>query len=366
VSAKHRVIFETLLNEIETGRYNDGEQLPTELALVERFGASRPTVSRAVQELVRMGLVYRRAGAGTFIRQAATNGRMVFGLLVPELGDSEIFEPICGNIARAIQRQGHALQWADTNGDAHHRQAADSAAEACEGFIERGVAGVFLAPFVTPPGIENPTGAIVRKLRNAGITVVLLDRDIVRFPERSDLDLVAVDHVRGQARMTEYLFGLGLRRLGFWLGTNAADTFQMRAAGMLRVLAARGLHADRDLIQTCDPDDVEQVAHLYEARKPDAVMCANDVFAAHLIKTLEQLKIRVPHDLSVVGYDDVRYAHLLRVPLTTVSQPCEQIGLAAAQVMIERIRNPHLPAREVLVTPRLAIRESAAAPPAKR
>ena len=87
-------------------------------------------------------------------------------------------------------------------------------------------------------------------------------------------------------------------------------------------------------------------------------MCENDVLAAHLMKTLEELGVRIPDDVSVVGYDDVRYAHLLRVPLTTVSQPCEQIGRAAAQLMLERIAHPDLPARETLVTPSLAIRES--------
>ncbi|MGE3998940.1 MAG: LacI family DNA-binding transcriptional regulator [Planctomycetaceae bacterium] len=364
--AKHRVIFEALLSDIEAGRYTDGERLPTEVALVERFGASRPTVARAVQELVRLGLVYRRAGAGTFVRQAALDARKVFGLLVPELGDSEIFEPICGHIARAIQRQGHALQWADTNGSSPHRETAETAATACEGFIDRGVAGVFLAPFVTPPGTENPTRVIVQKLRKAGIAVVLLDRDIVPFPQRSELDLVAVDHVRGQARMAEYLIGLGLRRLGFWLWRNAADTIQLRGAGVLRILSAKGIPIDREMVQTCDPDNFEQVAHLFEAHRPDAVMCANDVFAAHLMQTLEKLKIRVPEDLSVVGYDDVRYAHLLRVPLTTVSQPCEQIGLTAAQLMVERIKLPGLPPREVLVPPQLAIRESTAPPASRR
>src|SRR5690606_28475647 len=151
------------------------------------------------------------------------NGRLVFGLLVPELGDSEIFEPICGHIARIIQRQGHALQWADTNpSTSHHRQAAETAADACRGFIEQGAAGVFLAPFVTPPETDNPNRMIVETLRRAKIPVVLLDRDIVSFPDRSELDLVAVDHLRGQARMTAFLIEQGYRSLGFWLWPNAA------------------------------------------------------------------------------------------------------------------------------------------------
>src|SRR5690606_22241499 len=155
----------------------------------ERFNASRPTVCRAVQELVRLGLVQRRAGAGTFVRPRTSNGQLVFALLVPELGDSEIFEPICGQIARMIQRQGHALQWTDSNTSSQHRQPAETAAEACRGLIERGVAGVFFAPFVTPPDMNNPNREIVQSLRRAGIAVVLLDRDIVPFPERSNHDL---------------------------------------------------------------------------------------------------------------------------------------------------------------------------------
>ncbi len=357
--AKHERILETLLEEIETGQYSAGEQLPTEFALAERFQASRPTVSRAMQELVRMGLVHRRVGAGTFVRQRAVDGRMVFGLLVPELGDSEIFEPICGYIARTIQRQGHALQWEDTNPGSRRRQATATAADACRGFIDRGVAGVFMAPFVTPPETENPNRTVVQTLRKAGIAVVLLDRDIVPFPQRSEFDLVAVDHLRGQARMVEHLIASGHRRFAFWLWKNAADTMQLRAAGIFRTLARRKLPVDPNLIQTCDPDDAQHVAQLMDALRPDAIMCENDVLAAHLMKTLEELGVRIPDDVSVVGYDDVRYAHLLRVPLTTVSQPCEQIGRAAAQLMLERIAHPDLPPRETLVTPSLAIRESA-------
>ncbi|MBX3440168.1 MAG: GntR family transcriptional regulator, partial [Planctomycetaceae bacterium] len=345
--AKHQDIFETLLREIESGRYGTGGRLPTELALVKRFNASRPTVSRALHELVRMGLVHRRAGSGTFVRTRTGSGRMVFGLLVPELGDSEIFEPICGHIARIIQRQGHALQWADTAPSAHHRQTADNAADACRGLIERGVAGVFLAPFVTPPETENPNTLIVQTLRRAGIAIVLLDRDIVPFPARSDLDLVAVDHLRGQARITEFLVTQGYRRFGFWLWKNAADTLQQRAAGVLRISTNAGITLDPEFIQACDPDDAEQVARLMRMQRPDVVMCANDVFAGRLLKTLEGLGMRVPQDVAVVGYDDVRYAHLMRVPLTTISQPCEQIGRAAAQLMQERLANPDLPSREV-------------------
>lgn len=358
---KHQEILDTLLHEIDSGKYTQGEQLPTEFALAERFQVSRPTVARAVQELGRRGLVRRRAGHGTFVLPRVSNDRMVFGLLVPELGDSEIFEPICGHIARFVQRSGHAMQWAHSNPASHNRQPAETAAEACRDFIDGKVSGVFLAPFVTLPGEPNPNRAIVQRLERAGIPVVLMDRDIVMFPKRSSFDLVAVDHLRGQARLTEHLIEQGHRRFVFWVWPNAANTIELRSAGIYRAMMDAGMTPDEDFIQRFDPDDAGEVARLMEEQQPDAILCANDVFAGHLMKTLEQLNIRVPEDVSVAGYDDVRYAHLLRVPLTTISQPCEQIGYAAVQVMMERIRHPDLPAREILVTPDLAIRDSTAA-----
>ena len=355
---KHRAIQDTLLQEIGSGRYRAGDQLPTEFALAERFQVSRPTVSRALQELVRLGLVNRRAGHGTFVLPRAASDRMVFGLLVPELGDSEIFEPICGHVARSVQRFGHVIQWAESNPSQHHRLPAETAAEACRGFVDSGVSGVFLAPFVTPDGIANPNQTIVQTLSRAGIAVVLLDRDIVAFPQRSEFDLVAVDHLRGQARMTSHLIANDCHRLAFWVWNHAADTVTLRSAGVCQELMRAGIDFDRELVQAVDPDDADQVTHLLKSRNPDAIMCANDVFAGHLMKTLEQLNVRVPQDVSVVGYDDVRYAHLLRVPLTTISQPCEQIGNAAAHLMLERIAHADLPPREILLTPGLTLRES--------
>lgn len=355
---KYQEILETLLQEVGTGRFREGAQLPTDQDLAGRFDVSRPTITRAVQEMVRMGLVRRQAGAGTFLCKAADERRMVFGLIVPELGDSEIFEPIYGQITRDIQMHGHYLQWAGTNTRSRHREKTGNALAACKHFVKAGVAGVFMAPFVTPPGTENPNQKIVHAFQRAGISIVLLDRDIVSFPHRSEFDLVGVDHLRGQSQVTESLIKSGHRRLGFWVWENVANSVKLRSAGILQTAFDLGVPFTSNSIQTCDPDNPEQVSRLLSEHRPDAIMCANDVFAAHLLKTLNTIDVNVPQDLSVVGYDDVRYSNLLRVPLTTVSQPCEQIGEVAAHLMLERVKHPDLPAREVLLSPKLTNRDS--------
>jgi DNA-binding LacI/PurR family transcriptional regulator len=92
--------------------------------------------------------------------------------------------------------------------------------------------------------------------------------------------------------------------------------------------------------------------------KPDGIICANDFSAANLMKTLGELNVAVPDEVRMAGIDDVKYASLLPVPLTTIHQPCAEIGAAAVAAMIQRLRNPGLPARDILLNFRLVVRES--------
>src|ERR1039458_6398169 len=116
VSAKpmYQKIRERLERDISGGRYAAGEKFPSEAALVERFGASRITVGRAVRELQERGLLDRVAGSGTYVRGAGQRPRegLLFGLVIPNLGETEIFEPICQGIAASPEARGHGLLWA--------------------------------------------------------------------------------------------------------------------------------------------------------------------------------------------------------------------------------------------------------------
>jgi len=98
-----------------------------------------------------------------------------------------------------------------------------------------------------------------------------------------------------------------------------------------------------------------------ETLKPEAIVGANDRSARHLMHGLIRLGYRVPEDVRIVGIDDVAYANLLPVPLTTVHQPCRQIGVAAVAAMLERVTNPDMPVRDILMDCRLVIRDSCGA-----
>ena len=107
-----------------------------------------------------------------------------------------------------------------------------------------------------------------------------------------------------------------------------------------------------------EPDDKSHVKAILDEINPDGFVCANDFTAAHLLKTLNELGVTVPGKVRMAGIDDVKYASLLSVPLTTIHQPCADIGAMAIAAMLERVRNPKLPPRDILLSFNLVIRES--------
>jgi DNA-binding LacI/PurR family transcriptional regulator len=110
-----------------------------------------------------------------------------------------------------------------------------------------------------------------------------------------------------------------------------------------------------------DPADKAFVEEALREQMFCSVMCANDHTAANLMQTLISLGVRIPEDVRIAGVDDVRYASLLPVPLTTYRQPCAELGAVAMSAMLDRIRNPQLPARTILLDGHLVVRQSCGA-----
>jgi DNA-binding LacI/PurR family transcriptional regulator len=99
------------------------------------------------------------------------------------------------------------------------------------------------------------------------------------------------------------------------------------------------------------------VAFVKRAR-PDAIVCANDRTAAGVMHALLDAQLRIPDDVRLAGIDDVAYAALLPVPLTTMRQPAREIGVAAMAAMLDRVRRPDLPPRDIFLHTTLVVRRS--------
>ena len=363
---KHQEISRQLRADIAAGRYAADARLPSESQLVRRFNVSRPTVARALLDLQTEGLIERRAGSGTYLRAsapvAAAASTRQFGLLIPGLGHTEIFEIICGELASLARVQDYSLLW---GGSTHPGQDTDASLEhACDlvrHFIDRRVNGVFFAPYELVPEKESVNRRLAELLRQAGIPVVLLDRDLQSFPNRSDFDLVGIDNVAGGYLLAEHLVKLGCRHIRFVARPHSAPTVDARIAGVRETLVRHRLETDPGWLRIGDPSDARFVRTLTAARQADALICANDHTAALLLRSLETAGVKVPRDLRVVGFDDARYATLVSPPLTTIHQPCRDIAVIAWRAMLERMAEPGLPARSLALTPRLVVRESCGA-----
>jgi len=199
---KYQQVYTALRRDIQSGRLASGDRLPSEADLVRLFGASRITVGRAVRDLQNAGLVERRAGSGTFVRSTKKSAGLSFGLLIPDLGETDIFEPICHGMMASPLAAEHALVWGSLSNTGSRQ---DDAWRLCRQYIERRVSGVFFAPLELAPEKDDVNARIARALDDADIPIVLLDRTVVPYPRRGHHDLVGIDNRRAGYVITEHL-----------------------------------------------------------------------------------------------------------------------------------------------------------------
>jgi GntR family transcriptional regulator, arabinose operon transcriptional repressor len=353
---KYRQIYDNLKDAIGSGDYQTGQRLPSESELGKIFSTSRLTVNRALRELQLSGLIERRVGSGSYV-SATKRLDLSFGLLIPDLGDTEIFEPICRGIAEVQTEQRHVLLWGRSPADAAAMEA--QARESCRQWVAAKVAGAFFAPLELTDKKDAVNSRIARLFETAGIPLILIDRDLVPYPQRSDYDLIGIDNRRAGYVLTEHMLQTGCKRLIFVGRHRAAPSCVARAVGFREAVQDVGAEfRDEFVLHESDPTNVDQVRSIMKDLRPDGIVCSNDFTAAQLMRSLDALSIRVPTDVTLGGFDDVKYARFLPVPLTTIHQPCAEIGASALRAMLERVQNPRLPARDILLSFNLVVRQS--------
>ncbi|HEX7653006.1 MAG TPA: GntR family transcriptional regulator, partial [Verrucomicrobiae bacterium] len=288
--AKHQFISRQLTTEIIAGKYRQTGRLPSEAQFMKRFGVSRPTIGRALKELQGQGLVDRRRGSGTYVRTDGGQPRLAaasvpqLGMIVPSLRHTEIFESICGELAGIARVNDFGFWWEGNVSPAIEAKMSFEEAEIlCAKFIEKKVAGVIFVPFEQQADSEATNRRITEQLRQAGIPVVLLDRDIGAFPSRSNFDLIGVDNFAGGYQLAEHLIKLGARRLAYVMRPLTASTVDARIAGARIAMKAYGLEEPVPFVHSGDPTDIKFVRSFAQSHQLDAILCTSDHIAAQLM-----------------------------------------------------------------------------------
>ena len=350
---KATAIAVALKKKIEDGKYGAGNPLPSVRALMRLHGVARSTANRALQELSRMGLVRSSRGSGTFVRRRSLN---TIGVIVPGVAVTDFFQPVISEINHLAREAGCTLHFAEVfslDRLERFRQVRSLAVD----FIKKRVSGVIYEPLAEPNGKEA-NEHILAAFRKARIPVVLLDCDIVPFPDRSGHDVVGVNDVEAGAKIAGHLIGAGAKKVHFLISKLCPTTFLNRLYGAETELIRAGLFR-KDAILYADPDDLAALKrHLRRRGRPDAFVCSNDPSAAVFCKTLEKAGLSVPRDILLTGFADLSIASLTTPTLTTVRQSRDKMGATAFRRLMERIANPDMPPAEILLPSELVVRDS--------
>jgi LacI family transcriptional regulator len=341
-------VAEALREEIRRGIYDGLHAFPSLTQIMKRFGISRPCAAKSVAELKRMGLVVTIVGSGTHVKNRT------IGVAIPGTADSEFFRAIQDTIRGSCRERGVEMVAGDFSKD--HAYRAEEFVRLARHFVERKVAGVILQPI----GFNAEAVKINRTaegiLNDAQIPIVLIDYDLAVPPKRSRHDLVAIDNFNAGRRIAAHLLSVGARRVACLLCRLSAESVWTRYAGVDDCLMrARGRAADRIIAV---PDDEKTVAAGLKKFRPDAIVCSNDIAADRLLKTLKKLKVRVPAEVKVAGFDDVQIAGAAEPAITTIHQPCAKLAATAFQALMSRIDNPYLPPCQILLDAPLVVRAS--------
>jgi LacI family transcriptional regulator len=189
--------------------------------------------------------------------------------------------------------------------------------------------------------------------------MVIVDRGL----EGVNADLVRIDHEYGAYLATRHLLELGHRDIAMIGGPAGTSVAQMRLAGYCRALQEAGVDVNRERMLESDftsTGGYNSAAILLERNPPSAIFAGNDMIGIGVLRAAAERNVRVPSELSVIGFDDIQMSRYVYPALTTVGQSILQLGEMAAEVLLRRIATPDMATDQRIVTPSIVLRESTA------
>jgi len=353
----YKSILEIVRNEIEANNLAYGTIMPTETEMANKYNVSRPTVAKVYNTLQEEGYVVKKPGTGTTVIYKNKSRKNTFGLLLPGAGESEIFSIINERFLSHSRKGMFDCLWeGTTTSNAELRR---ELIEKCTNdYISQKVNGIFFAPLERVGDAEELNLKICEKIKNAGIPIVLIDRDIVEFPLRSSFDLVGLDNFNAGYSMGEYLIREGCETLHFFYRPDSANSVKIRLYGVAAALRNYDLKFFKENDICGNPEDLDFVRTIPFTPGKTGIVCANDSTAAVLMSSLDAIGVKIMSDVLVCGYDDMKYAKHLKYTLTSYRQPCEEIADTAIDLMVRRIGNPDAASLVANMTGEIIARES--------
>jgi len=347
---KHIGLQERLRSDILGGKY--GEKLPNLRELGALYDVNFKTANKAITALVQEGLLYRQRGKGTYVSQRRI-GRsdtlgLFFGMALHAIAGTVVLFENMTAVLSEFRNKPYTLSLRPlTEGlsCADRESLAVREAEPLDGGLVIG-GGTQMDDVFRRIGFPHVS---LFAYPAEGVTANSIDCDD-RF---------------GAFEMTEYLIGQGHRRIAALLGAPRYIGYQLRLRGYREALTSHGLSVDESLIKAGGSGWESGYAAMSELlrkkHRPTAVFCFSDFRAIGAIECAKEKGLRVPEDISVVGFDGLQAAQSATPALTTVAVPRAEVARMALEMLLSWISDSEYRPQRKLVRPRLVIRDSACA-----
>jgi len=325
--------------------------------LAKELNLSTATISRALsrpeivapQTRTRVLDAVRRSGyqMNGIARSLRTQSTHTIGVIV-----SDICNPFFSSIVKAVEDVArtncYTVLICNADEDGGNEEVA------LRLFIERQVSGVIRCSVGANP-------SLLRVLHQKSIPLIDLDRQ----SGLPNIDTVILNNELGASLGTRHLIKLGHKRIAIVSGPQHLSNARDRLEGFRKTLRAARISIPKNYVEF---GDFREASGFQAAERllnldspPTAIFVANNEMMAGTLSAVRQRRVKVPRDLSLVGFDDARWAQYLEPPLTVVSQPAELMGQKAAQLLLTRLAGRTTP-QTVVFEPELIVRRSATAP----
>lgn len=349
------------------------QQLPTENELAERFEVSRITSRKALEELRHQGLIYRKRGGGSYVAPRQTPSSTV---QFSEAGESHNIialvlpcEATMGKLSDYIQGANEYLKNRNYFLTVHDTGLnLDYEKEVIESLVSKGVKGIIFYPFSDRENLQ-----LLYDLYIKSFPIVTIDKYFESVPISS----VISDNQDGGYQAAKHLLQLGHSRIAFVCSASieSATSIRNRYFGYCQAMIESGQTVDPSVVvfglrqeskrwvvekgidydnlpkherESFDKQFVKELVQTLLDQQVTAIQTDDDYVAVELIAACLEMGIRIPDELSVIGFDNIELAAHIEVPLTTIEQDSFRIGYQAMEIIINKLEgNSEAPLRSV-------------------
>lgn len=363
-TVKYLAIKDEIIRRINEGVYNRGDKLPSEQELATSNQVSVITSKKALDELEKDGYIYRVKGSGSFVtdgrRAESKSDLKVIAIVLPLGSNTGGGMNLVYSVEMVAKSNGYYVSVENTHSSCQKER------EIILSLLNDRIKGIIYYPTFTSENFD-----LIKKLAMNKYPIVVIDKSIYDI----EIDTVLCDNYKASHAMTKYLISCGHRNIAFVCEgfIDERSSLRERFLGYCDALNEAGIQLNLDLVMYqnagCQRNNeikpkgafLKEVVEKVQTDKTiTALQVASDADAAEIIHLCTRKGIRIPDDVTVVGFDDLDIASYITPSLTTAKQNFKLIGQKAAELIFSRLKTPDRKSEKIIIPAEIVVRKSSA------